>query len=83
MLPLSAARTYEEGFPIETGIPGFQDNVVLVSCGTGADIVYSSTPLVWVRGASISLRELHEHLPLHRQAREAKSWAEAEDKAYR
>ena len=26
-------------------------------------------PLVWVKGASISLRELHMHLPLHRQAK--------------
>ena len=39
--------------------------------------------LVWVRGASLSLRELHEHLPLHRQAREARLWVEAEDKAHR
>ena len=39
--------------------------------------------LVWVRGASISFRELHGHLPLHRQAREARLWAEAEDDAHR
>ena len=37
----------------------------------------------WIRGASISFKELHGHLPLHRQAREARLWAEAEDKAHR
>ena len=31
---------------------------------------------------SISFMELHGHLPLHRQAREARSWAEAEDEAH-
>ena len=40
-------------------------------------------PLVWVRGSSISLKELHGHLPLHRQAREDRSWAEVEDEAHR
>ena len=34
---------------------------------------------VQAKGASISFRELHGHLPLHRQAREARLWAEAED----
>ena len=43
MLPLPTARTYEEGFPPETGIPGFLDNTVLVSGGTGEDTVHSST----------------------------------------
>ena len=38
---------------------------------------------VQAKGASISFRELHGHLPLHRQAREARLWAEAEDEAHR
>ena len=44
VLPLPAARTYEEGLPSETRIPGFRDSAVLVSGGTGEDIVYSSIP---------------------------------------
>ena len=44
MLPLPAARTHEEGLPLRTGIPGFQDSVVLVSGRTGEDTIYSSTP---------------------------------------
>ena len=43
MLPLPAARTYEEGLPPETGIPGFQDSTVPVSGRTGEGIVHSST----------------------------------------
>ena len=43
MLPLPAAWTYQEGLPLETGIPGFRDSVVPVSGRTGEDIVYSST----------------------------------------
>ena len=39
--------------------------------------------LVWVRGASISLRELHGCLPLHRQAKGARLWVEAKDGAHR
>ena len=38
---------------------------------------------VQARGASISFRELHEHLLLHRQARGARLWVEAEDGAHR
>ena len=38
---------------------------------------------VRARGASFSFRELHGHLSLHRQAREEKLWAEAEDEAYK
>ena len=38
--------------------------------------------LVHARGASFSLKELHGHLPLHRQAKEARLGAEAEDKAH-
>ena len=38
---------------------------------------------VQVKGASISFRELHGHLPLHRQAREARLYAEVEDEAHR
>ena len=44
MLPLPAAPTYEEGLPLETGILGFRDRAIPVSCGIGADTVYSSTP---------------------------------------
>ena len=44
MLPLLTARTYEEGLPLETGIPGFWDSAVLVSGGIGADTIYSSAP---------------------------------------
>ena len=40
-------------------------------------------PLVWVRGASISPKELHRRIPLHRQVRGARLWAEAEDEAHR
>ena len=43
VLPLPAARTYEEGLPPETGIPGFWDSAVLVSGRTGEDTVRSST----------------------------------------
>ena len=39
--------------------------------------------LVWARGASFSPRVLHGHLLLHRQARGARLWAEAEDEANR
>ena len=44
MLPLPIARTYEEGFPLETGILRFRNNAIPVSCGSGADTVYSFTP---------------------------------------
>ena len=44
MLPLSAARTHEEGLPLETGILGFWDSAVLVRDRTREDTVYSSTP---------------------------------------
>ena len=42
VLPLPAARTYEEGLPSETGIPGFRDSTVPDSWGTGTDTVCSS-----------------------------------------
>ena len=42
MLPLPAARTYQEGLPPETGIPGFRDSAVPISGRTGEDTVYSS-----------------------------------------
>ena len=38
---------------------------------------------VQARGASLSFRELHGHLPFQRQAREAIVWVEAEDEAHR
>ena len=43
MLPLSAARTHEDGMPPEAGIPGFWGSTVLVSSRTGEDTVRSST----------------------------------------
>ena len=43
MLPLPAARTYEEGLPLETGILGFRDSAILISSRTGEDTVYFST----------------------------------------
>ena len=39
--------------------------------------------LVQAKGASFSLRELHGHLPLHTQDREAKLGVEAENEAHR
>ena len=83
MLPLPAGRKYEEGLPLEIGILGFQDSTVPVSGGIGEGTVYSSTPWYGGRGASISFKELHMHLPLHRPAREARLWAEVENEAYR
>ena len=47
MLPLSTARTHEEGLPPETRIPGFWDSTVPVSNRTGEDTVCSST--AWYR----------------------------------
>ena len=44
--------------------------------------MFLHTP-VQARGASFSLKELHGHLPLHKQAREARLWVEAEDEAHR
>ena len=44
MLPLPAARTYEEGLLPETGIPMFGIGAVPVSCGTGAATVGFSIP---------------------------------------
>ena len=39
--------------------------------------------LVQIKGASFSFRELHGHLPFHRQVREAMLGAEAEDEAHK
>ena len=39
--------------------------------------------LVQIRGANFIFRELHGHLPFHRQVREAMLGAEAEDEAHR
>ena len=80
MLPLPAARTYEEGFPLETGIPGLRDRAISVSDRRGYSMFLHSP--VQARGPSFSFRELHEHLPFHRQAREARVWVEAEDEAH-
>ena len=44
MIPLPAARTYEDGFPPETGIPMFGIGAVPVNCGTGAATVGFSIP---------------------------------------
>ena len=38
-----AAWTYEEGLPLEIGIPGFRDSAVPISGRTGEDTVRSST----------------------------------------
>ena len=38
---------------------------------------------VQAREASLSFKELHGHLPFHRQAREARVWVEADDEAHR
>ena len=43
VLPLPAARIYEERLPLETGIPRFWDSVVPVSSIIGEDTIYSST----------------------------------------
>ena len=37
---------------------------------------------VHARGASFSFKEMHEHLPLHNQVREAKLGAKVEDGAH-
>ena len=44
MLPLPAARKYEEGLPLETRISMFGIGAVPVSCGTGAATVCFSIP---------------------------------------
>ena len=38
---------------------------------------------VWARGASFNPRVLHGHLLLHKQARRARLWVEAEDEAHK
>ena len=83
MFPLPVAWTYEAGLPQEEGILGFPDNAVLVICGIGTDTGLFLHTLVRVQGTSTSLKVLHRRLPLHRQAREARVWAEAEERAYR
>ena len=44
MLPLPTTWTYETGFPLETGIPGFWDSTVPVSHRTRGGAVHSTTP---------------------------------------
>ena len=44
VLSLPVAWTHEEGFPLETGIPGFRDSAVPVNGRKGEDTVHSSTP---------------------------------------
>ena len=39
--------------------------------------------LVQIRGSIFNFRELHGHLPFHRQVREAMLGAEAKDEAHR
>ena len=79
MLPLPAARTYEEGFPQRQGSQGF--GTAQSQSTMGQERIQYIPPQA--RGASISFRELHGDLPLHRQAREARLWAEVEDEAHR
>ena len=43
VLSLLASRTYEEGLPLETRIPGFRDSAVPVSDKIREDTVHSST----------------------------------------
>ena len=45
MFPLPTAWTYETGLPPKARIPEFRDSAIPVISGTGAKIVYSSTPL--------------------------------------
>ena len=80
MLPLPATWTYEEGLPPEIGILGFWDSTVVAEDSRGYSIFLHSP--VQTRGASLSFRELHGHLPFHRQAREARVWVEAKDEAH-
>ena len=42
MFPLPTAWTYETGLPPDTGISGFWDSTVPISCRTGEDTVHSS-----------------------------------------
>ena len=44
MLPLPAARTYEEGFPLEIGISRFWDSAVPVSGRIGEDTFFPPPP---------------------------------------
>ena len=44
MLLLPTAWACETGLPPETGIQGYWDSAILVSCRTGEYIVHSSTP---------------------------------------
>ena len=81
MFPLPSARTCETRLPTEVGIPGIWDTVVLVINGTGTNTL-CSTPMR-VRGTSLSPRVLHRSLLLHRQAKEARVWVEAEDRAHK
>ena len=65
VLPLPTGRTYEEGFPLETGIPGFQDSVVPISGGTREDTIYSSTPSIGQR-SQYQFQGATRTPPLHR-----------------
>ena len=47
MLPLLAARTYEEGLPPDTRIPGFWNSTVPISGRAAEDTIYSS--IAWYR----------------------------------
>ena len=83
MLPLPAAQTYEEGLPLRDKDPRVsgQHSPSQRWDRRGYSIFLHSP--VQARGASISFRELHGHLPLHRQAREARLWAEVDGEAHR
>ena len=69
MFPLPEAWTYEEGLPSETRIPGFRDSPSQLWDMRGYRFFLHT--LVWVGGVSISPRESHEYLSLHRQDRGA------------
>ena len=49
---------------------------------SGQRSIFLHTP-VQARRASINFRELHGHLPLHKQAKGTRLWADAEDEAHR
>ena len=82
MFPLPSTQTCEAGLLPEVKIPGFQYSAVPVISGMCTDTVCSFTPLVRVRGTNISPRVLHKHFFLHIQAKEARVWAEVEDRAH-
>ena len=81
MLFLPSARTCEVGLPSEARIPGFRDSAFAVISGTGTDTICSPYPSMG-QGNQYQSRVLHKRLLLYKQAREARVWAEVEDRAH-